>query len=212
MSDIYNVHTHDLDLKNNHIYLMGVDRGYDVAEGTTDEPGVDFMMANRFIKNMHLCMKINPSRPIVIHMKTNGGDWNEGMAIYDTIKSCPNFVTILNYTHARSMSSIIFSAADRRIMMPHSYFMFHLGTYAIGGEAQTVYSNIDFDKKNSEIMRRIYAELMVKKGKFEGQNLLKVEKWVKDQMAHKGDVFFNAKEAVDYGLADEVFDYDWKNL
>ena len=31
-------------------------------------------------------------------------------------------------------------------------------------------------------------------------------------MDKKEDVYLTAKQAVSYGLADEVFDYDWKKL
>ena len=86
---IYHMHQFDIDLYSNHIYLVGVDRGYEVEPGVI-EPGVEFTMANRFIKNINLCMRVNPNKPIIIHLKTCGGLWEEGMAIYDAIKSCPS--------------------------------------------------------------------------------------------------------------------------
>ena len=55
------------------------------------------------------------------------------MAIYQAIEACPNYVTILNYTHARSMSSLIFLAADWRAMLPYSTYMFHEGTWGFEG-------------------------------------------------------------------------------
>lgn len=207
------VHEYGLDLKNNQIFLMG-EKDYIIGTRSenSSEPGVEYVMTNKFIKNIQLCLDKNPSRPLKIHMKTCGGDWSEGMAIYDTIKAYPNHVTILNYTHARSMSSLIFSAADKRVMMPHSYFMFHEGTYSIEGTVKQVNSNISFDNKSIDIMVNIYAELMNNKGKLEGKGLLHIRKWIKDQMNKKEDVFLTAKETVEYGLADEIFDYNWKNL
>jgi ATP-dependent protease ClpP protease subunit len=207
---IYHLHEFDLDLNSNHIYLMGVDRGYDVAG--IDEPGIEYMISKRFIKNINLCMRTNPGQPVIIHMKTCGGFWEEGMAIYDAIKSCPSKVTILNYTHARSMSSLIFQAADKRVMMPHSYFMFHDGTYAIEGTVKQVYSSIDFDKKNSKIMLDIYAEKMNEKGEWAGKGITKIKKWLRDQMDRKEDVFLTADQTVELGLADGIFNYDWSEL
>lgn len=195
------IHHYDLDLKNNEIYIFGVDRGY---ESDTDN-SVDHMMSSRFIRNINICKSKNPNKPLIIHLKTHGGDWSEGMAIYDVIKSYPTHVTIINYTHARSMSSLIFSAGDTRIMMPHSYFMFHLGTYALDAEFHTAMSNMKFDSKSEDIMINIYAELMNEKGKFAGQGIPFISKWIRKQMAYKGDVFFNAKQAVEYGLADEIY-------
>lgn len=206
------VQQYGVDLKNNEIYLFGED-SYIIgatADGTY-EPGVEYVMANKFIKNINLCRLKNSTKPLLIHMKTSGGDWNEGMAIYDAIKSHPSHVTIINYTHARSMSSLIFSAADKRVMMPHSYFMFHLGTYGIQAEYQTAVSNVEFDKKNEEIMIETYAEVMNDSGKFKGKGLDFIKKWIRKEMAYKGDVFFDAQEAVQYGLADEIFD-NWTKI
>lgn len=207
---VYNIHEFDLDLESNHIYLMGVDRGYDVTG--FDEPGVDFMISKRFIKNINLCMRANPGKPIIIHMKTCGGLWEEGMAIYDAIKACPSPVTILNYTHARSMSSIIFQAADKRVMMPHSHFMFHDGTYIVEGTVKMVRSAIEFDKQNEKTMLDIYAEQMHKKGEFKDFDLSIIKKWLRTEMDKKEDVFLNSSETVKKGLADEIFNYDWSSL
>ena len=34
--------------------------------------------------------------------------------------------------------------------------------------------------------------------------ILFIQKWIRKQMAYKGDVFFNAKQSVEYGLADKI--------
>lgn len=207
---ITHLHEYDLDLTSNHIYLMGVDRGYDITG--LDEPGIEYVISKRFIKNINLCMRANPDKPIIVHMKTCGGLWEEGMAIYDAIKSCPSRVIILNYTHARSMSSIIFQAADKRVMMPHSYFMFHDGTYGIEGTVKQVRTAMEFDKKNDITMLNIYAEKMNEKGEFAGKGITKIKKWLREQMDKKEDVFLSADRTVELGLADEIFDYNWNKL
>jgi ATP-dependent protease ClpP protease subunit len=208
---ILHLHEYDLDLESNHIYLMGVDRGYDITNGI-DEPGIEYVISKRFIKNINLCMRTNPDKPIVIHMKTCGGLWEEGMAIYDAIKACPSKVTILNYTHARSMSSIIFQAADKRVMMPHSHFMFHDGSYSIEGTIKVVRSAIDFDKHNERVMLDIYADKMNEKGEMAGKGMVKIKKWLREQMDKKEDVYLQSDKTVELGLADEIFDYDWSSL
>jgi len=107
------IHHNGLDPKLGHIYLIGEESyvlGSDEIADEAAEPGVEYTMANRFIKNMNILMRKKNVEVIFIHMKTCGGDWGEGMAIYNMIKACPTPVIILNYTHARSMSSIIFSS------------------------------------------------------------------------------------------------------
>lgn len=209
---IWHIHEYDLDLASNHIYLFGRENyatGHEVAIG---EPGVDYTMANRFIRNLNLCMRVNPDKPVVIHMKTCGGDYVEGMAIYDAIKSCPFPVTILNYTHARSMSSLVFSAANKRVMMPNSYFMFHEGTLAYDGNYRTVMSMAEFDKLGREVMVEIYVETLKRGGKYAKRSQKWIRNWVNEQMAKKDDVFLTAKQAVEIGFADSVFDYNWAKL
>jgi len=211
IDSVFQLHNYDIDLKSNHIYLMGVDRGYAVTEGD-GETGIEFVIANRFIRNINMCMRVNVSKPIIIHMKSCGGWWEEGMAIYDAIKSCPSKVTILNYTHARSMTSIIFQAADKRVMMPHSYFMIHDGEYGVQGTYKQAKSAMEFDKRTEVTMLGIYAEQMALNGEFKGQPITKIRKWLREQMDKKEDVYMTPQRAIELGLADEVFDYNWQKL
>ena len=134
------------------------------------------------------------------------------MAIYDAIKSCPFPVTILNYTHARSMSSLIFHAANKRVMMPNSYFMFHEGTLGYEGTYKTVMSSVEMDKKGREVMVDIYESVLKRDGKFKTRSKKWIRNWINNQMDKKEDVFLTAKESVELGFADSVFDYNWKSL
>lgn len=210
---VWHLHEYDIDLQSNHIYLFGAE-SYQAGTGNDagSEPGVEYIMSNRFIRNLNLCMRVNPNKPILIHMKTCGGDWTEGMAIYDAIKSCPFPVTILSYTHARSMSSLIFQAANKRVMMPHSYFMLHEGTLAYEGNSRTVLSEVEQDRLAGEVMLDLYVENMKRDGKFKKRSAKWVRNWLQDAMNRRDDVFLNPKQTVELGLADEVFSYNWSSL
>lgn len=209
---VFQMHSYDVDLQSNHIFLMGTESYATGLESAIGEPGVDYTMANRFIRNMNLCMRVNPNKPILIHMKSCGGDHSEGMAIYDTIKACPFPVTVLNYTHARSMSSLILQAANKRVMMPHSYFLFHEGTIAVDGTFKTVTSNVEFEKLRREEMVDIYVEVLKRDGKYKTRSKKFIRAWVNEQMNQKEDVFLSSKFAVEMGFADQVFDYNWSKL
>ena len=208
---IFDVHSYDIDWGANHIYLMGSE-DYDL-DG--DEPGVEYTMANKFIRNLNLLMR-KSGEPILIHMKTCGGDWAEGMAIYDAIKSCPNHVCILCYTHARSMSSIIFQAADKRVMMPHSTFMFHDGSMGYEGTTKQFLTEADELKKSTKQMMDIYVEALKNKGKYSKWSKQRIHTWLRNQMEKREEVYLDAIQAVEIGFADEVFgengEYDWDAL
>ncbi len=211
---LYYVLENDIDLISNHIYLFGIE-GYTYGGGSdaTTEPGVEFVMANRFIRNINMCMRRNPEIPLVIHMKTCGGDWVEGMAIYDAIRSFPWPVTILNYSHARSMSSLIFQAGNKRVMMPNSYFMIHDGTNGLEGTVKQVRSAIKFEKKVADkTMMDIYVKAMKQSGTMANKTTTYIKKWLRSRMDREEDVYLTAKETVDLGFADEIFNADWSML
>lgn len=211
----YYVHDHNLDLQRNEIYLFGREEFSYGAGEMILEPGVEYTMANQFIKSIRI-LQMHSTAPILIHMKTCGGLWEEGMAIYDAIASCPNEVTVLNYTHARSMSSLIPLAASRLVMMPHSTYMIHEGTFGFEGTQKQLRTEYLETKKTMEEMLNIYTARLKSQGKFKSKSA----KWIREMLAKmmndREEVYLNAKEAVEYGFADYVFGaggiYDWKAL
>ena len=215
---VFTKHEYSIDLANLEIDLIGnVNHAIGCGGEDTGEPGVEYTMANMFIKNLRLCMhnargKNNKLLPILVHMKTCGGDWGEGMAIYDMIKACPNPIIILSYTHARSMSSLILQAADKRILMPTSYFMFHEGDGLVAGTTKQIKTQITFDKRDEEILLGTYARRLRQRGPYKGKAIKTIVKDLKRRMDKSEEVFLNAEAAVREGFADEVFDGNWNRL
>jgi ATP-dependent protease ClpP protease subunit len=201
--NIHYVHNHDIDFLNNEIYLVGVP-DYQTGVGVDDsgEPGVEHIMASRFIKNLNLLSNQNDD-PITIHMKTCGGDWSEGIAIYDAIRTCKNHITIVSYTHARSMSSLIFLAADHRIMHQHSTYMFHGGMIWTGGTQKQFETMYEENKKSMDQMINIYVDHL-KKYSMKSKSKKAIREWIIEQMKEKEDVFFSAEESLKLGFTDEI--------
>jgi len=211
LAEVESFHSYNVDLRNREIMVSGEEV---MSEVGGEEPGVDHVLAARCIRNIRILVNQDEIAPILIHMKTCGGSWNEGMAIYDAVKTCPVRVTILNYTHARSMSSLILQAADNRVMMPHSEFMFHHGTYSDEGEFVTVASTLDWYKRTADVMCGIYVDSMKNSehSRWRGASRDRIRKWLDEQMEKKNDVYLSASEAVDHGFADSIFDGDWAAL
>jgi len=207
-----NLHWHGLDEENFEIYIGGEE--YTNVHGDYD-PGVEYLMSNRLIRNMRAMgvRALKADKPILIHMKTCGGYWEEGMAIYHAIKACPVKVIILSYTHARSMSSIILQAADKRVLMPDSVFMIHWGSESIDGESKTVNNTMDFYRhvyKIDDRMLNCYVDRIALARPDTDKTKLK-RKLIKAIETHN-DKYYTAEQAVAEGFADEVFDYDWEKL
>jgi len=209
--EVARIHETGLDVRSNHIYLFGHPQAYS-EEGL--EPGVEYLMASRFITNLNILMR-KSSSPILIHMNTCGGDETHGYAMYNSIRSCPNHVTILNYTSARSMSSLIFLAADKRVMFPNSTYMFHGGTTGFDGTTKQFLTEAEEAQKSLDQMIEIYTDAMKEQGKMKRSSRSKIREWLEDRMDKKEEVYLDAKEAVQYGFAHEIFGegtYDWEKL
>jgi ATP-dependent Clp protease, protease subunit len=200
MSDIESIHNQNIDLKQREIYLHGHHGPFE------DDPGVEYRMATTFIKNLrHLDYLKN--EPILIHMHSLGGNWGDGMAIYDAIKLSRSYVTILAYGQAESMSSIVLQAADKRIMMPNAYFMCHYGSSGNAGSYLDTQNWAKFEEKILETMLDIYTARSQKgkyfKEKFKSVTPEKIKRFLKRKLKD-GDWYLTAHEAVYYGLADNV--------
>lgn len=212
------IHEYNIDIECNIIYLQG-EESYVLTENEeimeTGEPGIEYTMANRFIRNLGILMR-KSADPILVKMKTNGGYWSEGMAIHNMIQACPNPITILNITHARSMSSLIFQAANKRVMMPDSIFMFHEGEQSHSGTWKQFESDYFQGKLTRERMLEIYIDSMKRKGRYKNKSRKYIYGLLEEQMNRKEDVYLDARQTVEWGLADEIFggdgSYDWSRL
>lgn len=200
------VHNYDLNLLTREIYL----HSHFSAGGAhpEEEGGIEYRMATQFIKNLHL-LDYNENKPIIIHLQSPGGDWNYGMAIYDAIESARSFVTILAHGEVSSMSSVVFQAARKRVMMPNCELMIHRGFLSLEGVTSTVQSNALWNKKTDKKMLAILASRAVD-GLFFRQREMgesQVAKFIDQKIQKLGDWNLDAEECVYYGMADGVFGY-----
>jgi len=195
---IHDLHTFNINPDTRELFIHGVD-----DDG--EEPGVDYRMATILEKNLRFLQEAS-NDPILIHMHTIGGEWNDGIAMYDAIKHSTTHVTILAYAHARSMSSIIFQAADTRVMMPHADFMIHYGTMGMEANMISVISAVEWEKHLNEVMLDIYVKSCVKGAYFEhhGMDEDKIRKFLDGKIRQHQEWYINAADAVHYGFADGV--------
>jgi ATP-dependent protease ClpP protease subunit len=127
---------------------------------------------------------------------------------------CRSHITIIAYGQAESMSSIIFQAADTRLITPNTYFMSHFGSTNAGGDYLNVQNWVKYEKQICDTMLDIYANQCCN-GQFfiekYGKNAVtKVKNYLSTKLK-SGDWYITASEAVYYGFADKVID-SWQEL
>lgn len=208
------VHAYGINRETFTIYLQGEkDLSDSVEKGeNVPEPGVEFVMANRFGRNLDVLTGISQKRPILIEMSSCGGDFEAGMQIFSKILYCPNPITVLATKWARSMTSIIPLAADKFVIQPPTEYMYHRGNAQFSGLDQEADTNNIRRIRQTEIMYRIYTKRLKSQGKFSERRVDNIRKELEKGTKDMIDVWLSADEAVAWGFADEVFEGNHRTL
>jgi ATP-dependent Clp protease protease subunit len=136
-----------------------------------------------------------PGEEITFYINSPGGSITAGMAIYDTMQLITSSIKVVVTGMAASMGSILLCGADKgkRFLYPHSRVLIHQPL--ISGQMIAVAVDIHIQAKE---MERLRDELNAILAESSGQPLSKIEKDT------DRDFYMTAKEAIAYGLADEI--------
>jgi len=132
---------------------------------------------------------------VVIYLNSPGGVITAGMAIYDTIQHvrCPVATVCLG--QAASMGAILLAAGTRglRRALPHSRMMIHQPLGGYRGQAADIEIHAQQILAQRERLNAILADHCSRD----------IERVRQDT---ERDFFMSAKEALEYGLIDEVIE------
>ena len=183
-------HEMNLHLPTRTIYFGSV--GVDSA---SDNDEVNCRTVGQLIKNLHI-LETKEVGPITLLLNTPGGDYNDGIAVYDLIKSLKSPITIIGMGKVFSMGSIILQAGEKRVLTKNTHVMIHDGNDGYMGDTKSFERWAEIAKLIRETMYQIYYERMKEKSK-------KITlKQIEDLCDH--DTIYTAEEAVKIGLADEI--------
>lgn len=193
-----NVHNYNINIKTREIFLHSAIDG-------EEEGGVDYRSAINLEKNLRILDSASRD-PILIHMHLPGGDWEDCMAMYDTIQMCKSYITILAYGKIQSASSILLQAPDLRILMPNSSTLIHYGSISLDGEHKAATSALHWSAREAAKMIDIFADRCIKGQMAIEKNWKKfiAKKHIESQLSNKSDWILNAEETVHYGFADGI--------
>lgn len=198
-NQIIDIHNFNIDLKNREVYLHSyID--------SVEEGGVDYRSSVMFEKNIRYLDLISHD-PILVHMHLPGGEWQDCLGMYDSIRaSCSNII-ILAYAKAESSSSVLLQAADLRILMPNTNVLIHYGSFSINDEhSKAAASSVKWNEEECDKMIDIFTDRCMESHMAKDKNWKRMmaRKHIMSQLANKCDWILKADEAVNYGFADGV--------
>ncbi len=132
-------------------------------------------------------------KDIMFYINSPGGAVYDGLAIYDTMQYIKPDVQTIGIGLQASMGAFLLSsgAKGKRFVLPSSRVMIHQPSSGTKGKV----TDQEITLRESIRIKKLLNEILAKNT---GQKLAKIEKDV------DRDFWMDAREAVDYGLADEI--------
>jgi ATP-dependent Clp protease, protease subunit len=151
--------------------------------------------ANLIVAQLLFLEAEDPEKDIFLYINSPGGSVYDGMGIYDTIKQIKPDVSTVCMGFAASMGAFLLSAGTKgkRMSLPHARIMIHQPLGGAQGQAR------DIEIQANEILY-IKDRLNQALADHTSQPLSKI------QEDTDRDFYMSAKEAVEYGLIDQVID------
>lgn len=137
------------------------------------------------------------AEPVNIYINSPGGRIDCGLAIYDIIQSCTFSVNMYCIANASSMAALLLASGKKghRFILPHANVMIHeaLMKGDISGSATSISRLSESIVQVRDIVNGILA-------KHTGKTLEEINR------ATSFDNLMNAKEAIEFGICDEIAD------
>ena len=145
------------------------------------------MMQMLYLENQRRNQEIN------FYINSPGGVVDDTLALYDTMRFLSSPIATYCIGRAYSGGSVLLTAGTkgRRFILPHAKVMIHQPYGGITGQAEDIRLQAEQIIKSKQILIDIIA-------KHTGQDPAQV------RSDSERDMYFDAQEAKDYGLVDEV--------
>ncbi len=154
---------------------------------------VEDYMANLIVAQLLFLESENPEKDIHLYINSPGGSVTAGLAIYDTMQFIKSDVSTMCIGQAASMGALLLAggAENKRFCLPHSRMMIHQPLGGFQGQA----SDIDIHAKEILLIRDKLNKILAH---HTGQSIERI------QQDTDRDNFLSAKDAVEYGLVDQM--------
>ena len=178
------------------------ERSFDIYSRLLDErivfvgAQVDDQLANIVNAQLLHLESEGPDEDISLYVNSPGGDVYSGLAIYDTMQFVKPDVRTICVGIAMSLGAVLLAggARGKRSALPNAKILIHqLWTPGFGGQA----SDVDRRAREALAMKRRLEEILA------DHTGRPIEQIARDT---ERDTFMTPREALEYGLIDEVID------
>lgn len=177
------------------------ERSYDVFTRLLKEriiflgTGIDDQVANIIVAQLLHLNHEDPEKEIQMYINSPGGVIYAGLAIYDTMQMISNPISTVAVGVTASFGTVLLTAGSkgRRYALPHATIHMH---QPLGG-AQGQATDIEIAARQILRLKALLNNVMAR---HTGQPLEIIERDT------DRDFYMDAKQAVEYGLVDQVLD------
>jgi len=154
---------------------------------------IDDQIANLIVAQILFLEAEDPGKDIYLYINSPGGMAYAGMAIYDVMQHVQPEVSTICVGMGMSAAAMVLSggAAGKRMALPSAKIMIHQGSAGTGGAPRDMEIQLREVLATTRRMAQIISH-------HSGRALERVEQDI------DRDYFMTAREALDYGLIDEI--------
>jgi ATP-dependent protease ClpP protease subunit len=141
---------------------------------------------------------------VTFNIASEGGSYFEGLTMAAMISSYKGKTTAKGIGIVASAATVVFLAADEKVLTSNSFFMIHSAWSGAEGNAKQISKTVELLNRVDEQMVNIYTAQMESKGKLINNSIEDTKAYVRNMMSE--ETWLTAEEAVDYGFADYIMD------
>jgi len=177
------------------------DRTYDIYSRLLKERVVFLVgsvtdeVANLVVAQLLYLESENPDKDIHLYINSPGGSVSGGLAIYDTMQFITPGISTMCIGQAAGISALLLTGGSdgKRCSLPHTRFLLHQPLGGFEGQAMDIGIHA---REILQVRKRLEGIL----AKHTGQSLERI------RTDTDRDYFMSARDAVDYGLIDNILD------
>src|SRR5579871_3196975 len=158
---------------------------------------IDDQVANAVVAQLLFLQSDDATKDISVYINSPGGSIYAGLAIYDTMQYLKPDVSTFCVGMAMSMGAVLLCAGakGKRYCLPNSTVLIHQPLGGAEGQA----ADIEIEAREAIRLRQVLNEILAN---HTGQSLERIKQDT------DRDYYLSAQQVVEYGLVDEVMEFD----